>query len=91
VYIKIEMVLLWLWLFACQLDLSPDLETQRKCISVIINHSSANEQALLSARAAAGQAIFSSLYEWLSSLGKLAYLLCEGEIKGRSAPERCPQ
>lgn len=42
VCIKIEMVLLWLQLFACQLDLSRDLETRRKCVSIVINHSSAN-------------------------------------------------
>lgn len=52
------MVLLWLQLFACQLDLSPDLETQRKHISVVINHSCAHEQTLPSVRTAAGQAIF---------------------------------
>lgn len=51
------MVLFWLGLFACQLDLSPDLETQEKQVSVVINHS-ANNQVLLSSRAAAGWVIF---------------------------------
>jgi len=59
--IKIETVLFQLGLFACQLDLCPDLETQGKWVSVIINHSSANDQALLSARATAEGAMFSRL------------------------------
>lgn len=59
--IKIEMVLFELGLFACQLDLRPDLETQGKWVSIVINHSFANEQALLSARTTAEGAIFSRL------------------------------
>lgn len=59
--IKIEMVLFQLRLFACQLDLRPDLETQGKWVSIVINHSFANEQALLSARTTAEGAIFSRL------------------------------
>lgn len=59
--VKKETVLFQLGLFACQLDFSPDLETQGKWVSAVINHSSANERALPSARTAAGRAIFSRL------------------------------